>query len=72
MTQGGITKVISTKQYMSFEQRAIQYSINTEIEHDYAAVINNLSLKYWNQDSAFSGNDVLIPQGYDQIQYRSA
>ena len=62
-----ITDIINTKQYSSFEKRAIQYSINTEIEHDYAADINNLSLKNWDQDSDFSGNDVLLPQGYDQI-----
>jgi monoamine oxidase len=62
-----IANIISTKQYSSFEQRALQYSINTEIEHDYAADINNLSLKNWDQDSEFSGNDVLLPQGYDQI-----
>jgi len=62
-----INNIISTKPYSSFEQRAIQYSLNTEIEHEYGADINNLSLKYWDQDSAFSGNDVLLPQGYDLI-----
>jgi monoamine oxidase len=62
-----ITSSMSSKQYSSFEQRAIQYSLNTEIEREYGANVNNLSLKYWDQDSAFSGNDVLLPQGYDQI-----
>ncbi len=62
-----IARIISAKQYPSFEQRAIQYSVSTEIEHDYAADVNGLSLKYWDQDSDFSGNDVLLPQGYDQI-----
>lgn len=62
-----INSINATKTYTPFEQRAIQYSVNTEIEHDYTADVSVMSLKYWDQDSAFGGQDVLITQGYDQI-----
>lgn len=62
-----INAVISQSVYTPFERRAIQYSINTEIEHDYAADVSRMSLKYWDQDSDFSGDDVIIKQGYSQI-----
>lgn len=62
-----INSLNATKTYTPFEQRAIQYSVNTEIEHDYAADVSVMSLKYWDQDSDFGGQDVLITQGYDQI-----
>ena len=62
-----INSINATKTYTPFEQRAIQYSVNTEIEHDYAADVSVMSLKYWDQDSDFGGQDVLITQGYDQI-----
>ena len=62
-----INSINATKTYTPFEQRAIQYSVNTEIEHDYAADVSVMSLKYWDQDSDYAGPDVLITQGYDQI-----
>ncbi|NBS17617.1 MAG: FAD-dependent oxidoreductase [Gammaproteobacteria bacterium] len=62
-----ISSITATKTYTPFEQRAIAYSVNTEIEHDYAADVSVMSLKYWDQDSDFGGQDVLITQGYDQI-----
>ena len=62
-----INGVLSARTYTPFEQRAIQYSINTDIEHDYAADVSRMSLKYWDQDSDFSGDDVIIKQGYSQI-----
>lgn len=62
-----INSINATKTYTPFEQRAIQYSVNTEIEHEYTADVSVMSLKYWDQDSAFGGQDVLITQGYDQI-----
>ena len=62
-----INGILSARTYTPFEQRAIKYSINTDIEHNYAADVSRMSLKYWDQDSEFSGNDVIIQQGYSQI-----
>ena len=41
--------------------------MNTEIEHEYGADTSRLSLKYWDQDGEFPGDDVIMTQGYQQI-----
>jgi monoamine oxidase len=46
------------------------YSVNTEIEHDYAADVDSLSLFEFNQEGEFSGPDVLFPGGYTQLVER--
>jgi hypothetical protein len=38
-----INAALSVRTYSPFEQRAIQYSINTDIEHDYAADTSRMS-----------------------------
>lgn len=49
-------------------QRALRWSINTNIEHEYAADSSDLSLYYWDdQNESLPGGDVVFPQGYDQI-----
>ncbi|NJM08619.1 FAD-dependent oxidoreductase [Candidatus Gracilibacteria bacterium] len=49
------------------ERRVFDQALNATIEHEYAADAAQLSL--WHYDSArvFGGEDVLFPQGYDQI-----
>ena len=47
--------------------RALEYAINTEIEHDYGADVSDLSLFEWDQDGEFFGDDVLFPNGYEQL-----
>ena len=53
-------------------QRAqdVAYSVNAEIEHDYAADVDDLSLFEFDQDSEFTGPDVLFPGGYTQLVER--
>lgn len=49
-------------------QQALRWSINTTIEHEYAADSSDLSLYYWDDESeSLPGGDVVFPQGYDQI-----
>jgi monoamine oxidase len=49
------------------QSRQLDWSIVTNIEHDYAADVSDLSLFYWNQDMTFPGDDVMFPEGYDAI-----
>jgi monoamine oxidase len=53
-------------------QRAqdLAYSVNAEIEHDYAADVDDLSLLEFDQDSELGGADVLFPGGYTQLVER--
>lgn len=47
--------------------RTLEYAINTEIEHEYGADVNDLSLFEWDQEGEFNGDDVIFPNGYEQI-----
>ncbi|MCL4262156.1 MAG: FAD-dependent oxidoreductase [Anaerolineae bacterium] len=50
----------------------LHYVINSAIEQEYAADVDELSLWEWNQDEEQSGHDALFPGGYDQIVNRLA
>jgi monoamine oxidase len=45
----------------------LDYAINFQIEHEYAADVGKLSLLYWDDDKEFPGPDRLFPHGYRQI-----
>lgn len=45
----------------------LNYVVNSAIEQEYAADVDELSLWEWDQDDAQSGHDVVFPGGYDQI-----
>lgn len=49
------------------QTRELNYSINSGLEHEYAADVANLSLYYWDTGAAFEGEDVIFPDGYDRI-----
>lgn len=62
-----IDELLRSSTDSGFDLRGIHYSINTEIEHEYAADVSRMSLKYWNQDESFPGGDILLPGGFDAI-----
>lgn len=43
------------------------YSINTNIEHEYAGDCSDLSLYYFDAAGDFGGRDVMFPDGYDVV-----
>jgi monoamine oxidase len=47
--------------------RQLAYSVNTAIEHEYAADVADLSFYYFDGGDAFDGDDLLFPDGYSQI-----
>jgi predicted NAD/FAD-dependent oxidoreductase len=47
--------------------RQLAYSVNTAIEHEYAADVADLSFYYFDGGDAFDGDDVIFPEGYSQI-----
>jgi monoamine oxidase len=65
--QTALDQVLSGAQLSTEEQRELDYALNTEVEHEYAADSSDLSLKFWDQGEAFNGSDVLFPNGYDQL-----
>ena len=49
------------------ERRWVDFSVNSIIEHEYAGSSIELSTHWFDDGDAFGGEDVLFPQGYDQV-----
>lgn len=49
------------------ELDAFNFAVNSEIEHVYAADVEDLSFPHWDTGKEFRGGDVLIRLGFDQI-----
>ena len=49
------------------ERRILRKWINTSIEHEYAADWEQASAWYYDDDNDLAGEDVLFPQGFDQL-----
>ena len=49
------------------EEQMLLYAANAIIEHEYGADVADLSLFSLDEGEAFGGEDVLFPQGYEQI-----
>jgi monoamine oxidase len=60
-------QILADKSLSADEERWLTFSINTVIEHEYAADFANLSLYYWDDSAEDEGGDVIFPQGYEQI-----
>lgn len=54
------------------ELAELRYAVVTEIENEYAASADALSVGFWDEDVDFDGGDVLFPGGYGQIIDRLA
>jgi monoamine oxidase len=65
--QQALKEIIINKRFTSQEIVRLNYIVNTFIEHDHAADINNLSLFNFDQTKEFKGGDVIFPEGYQQI-----
>jgi monoamine oxidase len=62
-----ISSYIAKRSFTPEQIQDLNYSVNTEIEHEYASDVNDLSLFEFDQDSAYGGTDVLLSGGYSQI-----
>ena len=51
-------------------QRGVRWWLSSQIEVEYAANFDQLSLKYWDADEAYNGYDVIIKGGYQKIVER--
>lgn len=63
----GIERVARRRKLPREARQALDYAVNTTIEHEFAADVADLSLFSWDEGKSFGGHDVLFPHGYDQI-----
>ena len=67
--QEAIGLVLADQDFDTEALRALNFSINTTIEHEYASDVSDLSLFNWDAAGDFKGGDVIFPEGYDQIAH---
>lgn len=65
---GEAVERLAEEEGLSQEDRyELNYAITAAIEHEYAADSSDLSLYSWDEAGGFGGEDVVFPEGYDQI-----
>lgn len=69
---GAVSSALARYDLSAAQRRGAEWVIASEIELEAAADLDELSLRYWDEDDAFNGGDVLIPDGYAQIADRLA
>lgn len=70
--QAGIDHVVAGRDLSRQERLELDYAVNTTIEHEFAADAAEFSLWYGDEGKVFGGEDVIFPDGYDQIFKRLA
>lgn len=65
--QDALEIVLSHWKLSPSQRRELDYAIAAEIEHEYAADCRELSCYYWDEGEQFEGDDLLFPNGYDQL-----
>lgn len=63
----GIDRVIAKLNLSPPQLIELNYALTSQIKHEYAADAENLSLLNWDSGKSLNSEDVLFPQGYDQI-----
>ncbi len=51
----------------AMQDRNLEYSINANIEHEYAEDVENLSTRFYDDSDEDQGDDLMLQKGYSQI-----
>ena len=65
--QTALTQALTNENFSPAELEALYFSLNTELEHEYGADLNELSLFNFDEGGAFKGADHLFAGGYGQL-----
>lgn len=65
--RAAIEESLARQNLSRLARQELNYALNATIEHEYAADITDLSLFYYDLSEEFGGEDMLFPDGYDQI-----
>ena len=64
---GAVSSALARRDLSDAQRRGVEWVIASEIELEAAADLDELSLRNWDEDDAFKGDDVLFPEGYAQV-----
>ncbi len=70
--QAGVNRVLAEMHLSSNERMQLDYILSTDIEHELAADLSDLSLYHWDEEGRLEGDELVFPGGYDQIITRLA
>jgi monoamine oxidase len=62
-----LKRAIAEESVSQEHETVLRHLINFEIEQDYAADVEDLSLRYWNEVDDFTSAHAIIPGGFDRI-----
>jgi monoamine oxidase len=65
--QTALTQALTKENFSSIELEELYFSLNTELEHEYAADLSELSLFNFDEGGALKSEDHLFAGGYKQI-----
>lgn len=66
--QRGIDGVVADLELDAADRVGLEYALNVEIEHDYAADAAELSLWWWDEGESLAGDDLVFPRsGYGRV-----
>lgn len=65
--EDAIAQFIAENDFSASELRELWFSVNTTIEHEFAADAANLSLQNFDEGEEQEGGDVIFRQGYSQL-----
>lgn len=64
---GAIDEVLARWRLAGRDLLELRHQVNSEIEQEYAADADNLSLLHWDDYDRYGGVDVILPEGYDRV-----
>jgi monoamine oxidase len=62
-----LARAIARQHPSEEERRGLEFAISTEIEHEFATDVADLSRLHYDEGAALKGGDVIFPGGYDQL-----
>jgi len=70
--KSGIEDLLTEMCLSSMDQAELEYILATDIEHELASDLSDLSLFHWDQEGRLEGDELIILGGYKQIISRLA
>lgn len=64
--------VLGSRKLKARERSELEHVLNSELEHEYAADVHELSLLHWAEGREHGGGDVLFPRGFGELPARLA
>lgn len=62
-----IEKFLTEAPLLPTMRRRMDYAISSEVEHEYAGDVNEMSLFHWDEPYEVKGADAIFPKGYVQV-----